>query len=145
MKHFLQKTRFVWFWGYLSFLTYELLLKNPWVILGDKIAADPPMDTSSVLASAVLHLTAFSVLGFLASFAFCERSESSRVRYSLWLVAYCGVTEILQFYVPNRWPSGEDVLFNVIGLIVGAILFYQPFRASSDIEEPSADLLSPST
>lgn len=112
-------------WTYLSLLTYELLLKNPWVIFGEKIASNPPLDTASVPASALLHTSAFSVLGFLASFALQDRSEKERVRYSLWFILYSGLTELLQSFVPNRWPSGEDVLFNVIGLGIGVLIFYR--------------------
>ncbi len=92
------------------------------------MAANAPIDTHSAPASAVLHLSAFSVLGGLAGFAFNEEPEKNRVRYSLWLVAYAGVSEVLQSFVPNRWPSGEDILFNVMGLIVGAVVYAQLTR-----------------
>lgn len=143
MKKRLYNLRLITFWSYLSLLTYELLLKNPWIILGDKIASNPPLDTASVSASAVLHLSAFSVLGFLAAYAFSDKPEAIRVRYGLWLVAYCGVTEILQFCVPNRWPSGEDILFNVVGLLLGALFFYQPWRLLALSEPPTPDLTTP--
>lgn len=125
-------------------MTYELLLKNPWVIFGEKVASAPPLDTASVKASAILHGSAFAILGYLAAFAFNEKTEAVRVRYGLWLVAYCGVTEILQFYVPNRWPSGEDILFNVVGIVIGAVLFYQPWRLIfTTTDQPIPDLASP--
>jgi VanZ family protein len=135
LKAFIHRYRLTWFWGYFSLLTYELLLKNPWVILGEKIASDPPLDTSSVPASALLHTSSFSVLGFLFCYAFNHQTAAKKVRYSLWLVAYCGVTEILQFCVPNRWPSGEDILFNVVGLIAGTFIFYQPWRLPAESQD----------
>jgi VanZ family protein len=127
-------------WTYFSLLTYELLLKNPWVILGEKIASDPPLDTASVPASALLHTSAFGVLGVLASFAFQHKSEKERVRYSLWFILYSVLTELLQSFVPNRWPSGEDVLFNVIGLGVGVVFFYRIARKELEPALESTEL-----
>lgn len=132
MKAFIYRYRFVWFWGYLSLLTYELLLKNPWVILGDKISENPPLDTHSAPASAALHISSFLVLGSLASFAFLDQTEKNRIRYALWLVVYAGLTEVMQTAIPGRWASGEDVLFNVIGLILGALAFQQLYRISKN-------------
>ena len=110
-------------WSYLGLLTYELCLKNPWFILGRSVALNPPLDTSSAPVSAFLHISSFSVLGFLAMFAFQEQPERTRIRYSLWFLCYSGLTELIQSFIPNRWPSGEDVIFNVLGLIVGVIMF----------------------
>jgi VanZ family protein len=127
-------------WSYLSLLTYELLLKNPWVILGDKIASDPPLDTASLSASALLHTVAFGILGFLATFALQDKPEKDRVRYSLWFILYSGVTELLQSFVPNRWPSGEDILFNVIGLAIGMVVFYRIAPKVLETHPESAEL-----
>lgn len=124
VKRFLYRYRLVWFWSYFALLTRELLISNPWVILGDRIAANPPLDTSSDPASAFLHGSTFAVLSLLACFAFQQKSEKTQIRYSLWLVAYCGLTECLQVFVPNRFPSGEDVLFNVMGLIMGVVFYF---------------------
>lgn len=128
MRQNIYTFRFVWFFGYLFLLTYELLLKNPWTILGSSVAQNPPLDTHSAPASAFLHISSFFVLGWLACFALIEESEKDKIRYSLWLVAYSGITEVLQTWVPGRWPSGEDVLFNVLGLILGAFIFYRCLR-----------------
>jgi hypothetical protein len=128
------------FWSYLCLLTYELLLRNPWVILGNKIASNPPLDTHTVIASGILHSGAFSVLGFLGSWAYRDRPEHQRVRYALWLIAYCWVTEVLQTFVPNRWPSGEDILFNVFGLFAGVLVFYLPGRYFQAVPEEAASI-----
>lgn len=132
--------KIVSFWSYLCLLTYELLLKNPWVILGDKIATHPPLDTHTVVASGILHIGAFGILGFLWSWAYADRNESERIRYALWLIAYCGVSEVLQSFVPNRWPSGEDILFNVFGLFTGVLVFYLPGRYSQPNPEEAASI-----
>jgi len=132
VKAFIYRCRFVWFWGYIALLTYELLLKNPWVILGKEISQNPPLDTHSAPASAALHIGSFSVLGILASFAFLEKTEKTRTRYALWLVLYAGLTEAMQTTIPGRWASGEDVLFNIIGLVCGALIFQQICRLRKD-------------
>lgn len=136
MKLFIFRHRLVWFWTYLSLLTYELLLKNPWSIMGPRVAESPPFDTHSVPASASLHISSFLILGTLAGFAFIGQSEKKQVRYCMWLVAYAGITEVMQSFIPGRWASGEDVLFNVVGLILGALTFQQLFRISKVGHEP---------
>ncbi len=123
MKKNIFKYRWVWMWSYLGLLTYELCLKNPWVVFGGAVASNPPWDTSSAPASAFLHISSFSLLGFLAMFASQDKPERTQIRYSLWFLSYSGLTELIQSFVPNRWPSGEDVIFNVLGLIVGVIMF----------------------
>lgn len=110
-------------------MTFELLLKNPWVVLGDAVATHPPMETQSVPASAFLHISAFSILGALGALAFTEESERNRVRYLLWLIAYAGVSEVLQLCVPGRWASGEDILFNIVGLCLGAFIYSITFSS----------------
>ncbi|MFM8312726.1 MAG: VanZ family protein [Deltaproteobacteria bacterium] len=115
-------------------MTKELLMVNPWELFGDKVAANPPMNSASEPASAFLHSGTFLILSFLACFAFHNKSEKSKIRYALWLLAYCGFTEFLQTLIPNRWPSGEDVLFNVVGLVLGFIVFRVAHRGSPQIE-----------
>ena len=114
-------------------------MSNPWELFGDKVATNPPMDTASEPASAFLHTSSFMVLSVLACFAFHRMPEKSKTRCALWLLAYCGFTEFLQTLIPNRWPSGEDVLFNVIGLVLGLVVFRVGHRGNPPTEKESPD------
>ncbi|MBI9054055.1 MAG: VanZ family protein [Bacteroidales bacterium] len=37
-------------------------------------------------------------------------------------IAICAITELLQFYIPERTFNKTDLLFNILGVIVGIVL-----------------------
>jgi VanZ family protein len=37
-------------------------------------------------------------------------------------IAICAITELLQFYIPGRTFNKTDLLFNILGVIVGIVL-----------------------
>lgn len=97
------------------------------------------METQSVPASAFLHISAFSILGVLGTFAFTEETERNRVRYFLWLIAYAGASEVLQLCVPGRWASAEDIIFNLLGLCLGAFIYSIILSSFNGGYSPSAE------
>jgi VanZ family protein len=72
---------------------------------------------------ALLHASGFFVLAALACFTFQNTRRETRFRYALWAFAYCNLIELGRSFIPHYQPSGEDVLFNVMGLILGAMSF----------------------
>ena len=102
---------------YWSGLTIELLLSNPWVFLGERIAASPPVDTSASIPSFSLHFAAYATLYFLYKLSTPSQTQFGIHRkYGYYLVGHAVIVELMQYWVPNRWPSAVDIVANLSGL-----------------------------
>jgi VanZ family protein len=118
MFSLLYKTRWFITGGYWAWLSIELVLINPWAFFGRKVAEMPPMDTSSMTASFILHTGAYGVLGGLL-FLSAVNKGLPNVRYWMALAFFHGIlAEGVQAFLPNRWPSASDIFSNSLGLIV---------------------------
>src|SRR4051812_41417265 len=117
--------------AYWSWLTSELLLSNPWVLYGHDIAESPPVETHTTWISFVIHMGTFVVLALLLAWANEEAKTSRWVKWMTTAVLYGGVTELLQNFVPKRYPSWEDFAANALGCLVGSVAFYFFIRRQS--------------
>ena len=72
----------------------------------------------------VLMYGVFSVLGFRVT------TESKQYLYlCIGIVAYGGLMEIAQSFMPGRMMSAYDFLANAVGVIIGALVAKRVFRA----------------
>ena len=112
---------FKWRWkiagAYWFGLTVHLLLSNPWTFFGREIAEHPPMDTSSPVSSFFLHGGAFAVLTGLLFFAAIPDGWNRFKKWAGIAFVHGCMTEGLQMFVPNRWPSWDDIFSNGFGVI----------------------------
>ena len=69
----------------------------------------------------VNHVLAFGALGFSACLS-CPASRRGRVLLLFALLAYGGLIEVLQQFVPGRTGEWGDLLADSIGIACGAVL-----------------------
>ena len=72
------------------------------------------------------HMLAFAVLAVLGLWGYPGRM----VLLLLGLLAYGGLIEVLQSFTPDRFAEWADLLADVVGLLVGAVLASQLRRFS---------------
>ena len=72
------------------------------------------------------HMLAFAVLAVLGLWAYPGRMAV----LLLGLLAYGGLIEVLQSFTPDRFAEWADLLADVVGLLVGAVLASQLRRFS---------------
>lgn len=70
------------------------------------------------------HLAAFAVLG--AWFGALRRGAFLGV--GLALLAYGGLIEVLQSLTPSRRPEWADLMANLVGIVIGILLFSAGLR-----------------
>ncbi len=66
------------------------------------------------------HIIAFGVLAFSAAVAY--PSPRSHVKIGIALIAFGGLLEAAQMYVPGRWPNFTDVVINALATILGLLV-----------------------
>jgi VanZ family protein len=76
----------------------------------------------------LVHLTEYTIMGYLAARALFFSGFRRISRDYLWIAIFFGLLfgisdEIHQFYVPGRSSSPWDVLADLAGVIVGALVF----------------------
>ena len=69
------------------------------------------------------HLIIFSVLSFLVSGSIQKKSRNYLLVAALLSVTFGTCTELLQNVVPGRKADIYDLIFNVIGSLIGLYLF----------------------
>ncbi|WP_417847605.1 VanZ family protein [Thalassoglobus sp.] len=100
---------------YWILLTYLLLAPHPlWFLTGIGQEDEFSIFTMSDL---IQHLLAFAVLGFLLSTQFPPLGRTSKLLYASGF--YAVFTELLQWFIPNRFAAISDMLANASGLIIG--------------------------
>ena len=67
------------------------------------------------------HLSAFAALGLCAMLGYRD-ARGRRLLVLAGLLAYGGLIEVLQLYVPNRSGEWGDLLADAIGIGIGALL-----------------------
>ncbi len=69
--------------------------------------------------SNVLHIPAYGLLFILWYGYFAKRSARPGL-YSFTIATGCGIlNELFQLFIPNRYPSVLDILFNTTGVALG--------------------------
>ena len=87
-----------------------------------------PMNSTNIGSSDKLFhfvfYAVFSVLGFRAA------TESKQYLYvCIGIVAYGGMMEVAQSFMPGRMMSAYDFLANTLGVIIGAVVVRKVFLA----------------
>lgn len=110
------------FWGYLAALSYLLLTPEPLWFLYDGPATHQRIDAG--LHPFLQHVTAFTLLGLV--WVHRRMTGEQRVGVSLnWmagLVLYCAGVELAQYWIPERFFEGLDMLANLLGAALGVVL-----------------------
>ncbi len=76
------------------------------------------------------HMLAFAALGFSACLG-CAGERRSCLRWSAALLAYGGLIEILQGFLPGRACEWGDLLGDALGIASGAVLASAVLRAAA--------------
>ena len=79
-----------------------------------------PQITRDLLVSSN-HMYAFSLLSLLGFLSFYENSRKIIISY---LILMSFILEISHFIIPNRGFQFTDLFGNIIGIILGLIVFY---------------------
>jgi VanZ family protein len=94
-----------------------------------------PLEGSESPLDKVGHLMAFSALAFAGYFGF-STSRGMRAALLFGLLAYGGLIEVLQLFVPGRSSEWGDLIADAIGIASGAGLAALVLRAGSAAELP---------
>lgn len=84
----------------------------------------------------VAHLVVFCILCFFMIIGFSKqytfkRINKSPVKYSLIIAgAYASILELGQAFVPERYANYYDLAFNLIGVLIGYIIFVLIYKFS---------------
>jgi len=74
----------------------------------------------------LLHIPEFGILAYLWMLAL-NKNKNSLLRPGLWTmgisVSYGFLDEIHQLFVPGRYASFGDIIFNILGIIVGIMIY----------------------
>jgi glycopeptide antibiotics resistance protein len=106
--------------GYWVLLTAMLLVSNPAGVVGLHAVPIFPWGKFGV------HLIAFAILGFLTSATrWPKRPCWSTI---VFLVVYGITTETLQLLVPHRTARVMDGIENILGIVVGSVLYWLLLR-----------------
>jgi VanZ family protein len=76
------------------------------------------------------HVLAFAALAFSAWLGY-PASRAMRVFWFCALVAYGGLIEILQLFVPGRSSEWSDLLGDTVGIVFGAVIATAALRVVS--------------
>jgi VanZ family protein len=76
------------------------------------------------------HILAFTALGFSACLG-CAGERRACLRWSVALLAFGGLIEILQLFVPGRSCEWGDLLGDALGIACGALLANAVLRAAA--------------
>lgn len=109
MKNNLIKCTQLVFFGYLIFSAFVSLTPGdpnyqPWY--WDKAA----------------HFIGYAIMALLALISFNHRYKKSTILLSC--ITYSALIEVVQYFVPYRSMSLNDLFANVLGFIAGLIVFY---------------------
>ena len=114
---------------YWVFLTLLLLVPNPAAMVGLERVPIFPWGKFGI------HLTAFTILSILV--------HASRWPKRLWwplivlLVVYGVTTETLQLFVPHRTARVMDGVENILGIAIGAGIYWLALRTLGRLETKS--------
>jgi len=76
------------------------------------------------------HILAFTALGFSACMG-CAGERRACLRWSAALLAFGGLIEVLQLFVPGRSCEWGDLLGDALGIACGAFLALAVLRAAA--------------
>ena len=76
------------------------------------------------------HTLAFAALGFSACLG-CAGDRRSCLRWSAALLAFGGLIEVLQLFVPGRLCEWGDLLGDAVGIACGTVLATAVLRAAA--------------
>lgn len=104
------------------------------------ILSSIPVDSKEKLAGLIylapiiqnmLHIPLYGFLAFVWMQSFIENKIGFKkvVIYTLIItILYAGFDELHQYFVPGRYASIEDFLFDIIGCLAGALLYVSHFK-----------------
>jgi len=86
----------------------------------------PPPEPPGILGleiniNDIFHISEYTILSLLVAFGFSDKVKTYYLIFST--IVYAILDEMHQYFVPNRYFSFYDILFDSIGVILG-FLFY---------------------
>jgi glycopeptide antibiotics resistance protein len=122
----------------------NLVIPERFYVLHRKFLTDPVTLQRSDLADAVINIIGFVPFGFLVSLYLSQKASLSRAQTIHWALVLGGMTsfliEFLQAYLPTRDSSYLDLINNILGTMVGALLvirlsgYLKRFKLSPDAQ-----------
>ena len=118
-------------WG-IAVLAYAARVRRQWhwpVICWFAVAVGGVLGMAALLETPVekIHLVEYAVLSVLLYRRFESRSPAGRAKPLLLAVGAAGIIgyadELYQWYLPNRYFGWLDVLSNVLGAILGLVIW----------------------
>ncbi len=104
----------------------DLVIPPKFYILHRRFLADPLNLQRSDISDAVVNILGFIPFGLLISLYFSQAMGLSRIQAIVWAIAIGGMTsfsiEFLQAYLPTRDSSYLDLVNNILGTTLGAMV-----------------------
>ena len=89
--------------------------------LPNPLPPGPPGPPSLVDINLILHLCEFAGLSFFAAYGYFHKFN---MKYVIsFTVVYAIMDEIHQYFVPNRYFDIFDVVIDIIGVVIGFLVF----------------------
>jgi VanZ family protein len=88
----------------------------------------PQIDWNFLSLDKIIHFTIFSIMTFLGSISFTNRSGLNRIIFPILIsfliaILYGAMLEYLQSYIPDRTFDYADLAANIGGSVGGLVLF----------------------
>jgi glycosyltransferase involved in cell wall biosynthesis/VanZ family protein len=119
------------------FLVVFLLLANLWPMAATSPGATIMYRIDPGLQN-FLHLPAYAFFGLVFADFLQHHAKNAKLRNGLFAglgVGFCLILEYLQFFVPGRFVSYTDIIFNLAGLALGWIVYSSFFTPSVAYKE----------
>jgi glycopeptide antibiotics resistance protein len=116
---------------YWLLLTVLLLVPNPAELVGLSAVPIFPWGKFGI------HLSFFAVLGFLANATRWPKRPSWSL--TAFLIVYGITTESLQLFVPHRTARVMDAIENILGIVVGSVIYWLLLRLTQPSLERAAE------
>jgi VanZ family protein len=104
----------------------DLVIPDRFYILHRRFLADPSKLQRSDISDAVVNIIGFIPLGFLVAFYLSQGIGWPKSKAVVWALILGGMTsfliEFLQAYLPTRDSSYLDLINNILGTTLGAIM-----------------------
>ena len=89
--------------------------------LPNPLPPGPPGPPSVIDINLILHICEFAGLSFFVAYGYFHRFSIKYV--ILFTVIYAVIDEIHQYFVPNRYFDIFDVFVDIIGVVIGFLVF----------------------
>lgn len=103
--------------GLFAVVSWGLLAPNAFVVLRTM-----PLSPLTLMNDIIIHLMAYTIAAYTGCMLFAN-GDPARTRLIALLLAFHGTgTELLQAFIPQRTCSASDLMANLTGIALGAVI-----------------------